>query len=101
MVSTLDFESSDPSSSLGGTCTFFLLAVLFCLSFSNSVLPSLTLRATFLSDLPKNNDTNNKTDYGSGGIRTHAPKMRLVPETSALDRSATLPALRNPVDRNV
>ena len=30
---------------------------------------------------------------GSGGIRTHA-SMRLVPKTSALDRSATLPICR-------
>ena len=31
-----------------------------------------------------------KKNFGSGGIRTHA-SMRLVPKTSALDRSATLP----------
>lgn len=31
-----------------------------------------------------------KNISGSGGIRTHA-SMRLVPKTSALDRSATLP----------
>ena len=41
-----------------------------------------SLRATPDGQIPKL--------YGSGGIRTHASE-RLVPKTSALDRSATLP----------
>ena len=33
MVSTLDSESSDPSSNLGGTCNFFKYSILFSKGF--------------------------------------------------------------------
>ena len=49
MVSTLDSESSDPSSSLGGTCdVFFVHLFMFCLSVGLNGVYSYTDLSSFL-----------------------------------------------------
>ena len=41
MVSTLDFESSDPSSNLGETCNFFQFSSLFIMGIPHNAISTL------------------------------------------------------------